>query len=138
MKHIQLTNSSLLVLEKGEELHEVLKRFAEENDLKGAWLSGLGASSDLEIGLYDIEAREYRWKTYSEPLEILQLTGNQSVIEGEPFWHVHGSFSGRDLRAIGGHVKRLVVGVTCELHIVPLETELTRTYDESTGLKLLN
>ena len=34
-------------------------------------------------------------------------------------------------------MKEMTVGLTCELLITPLETPLTRTFDDETGLKLL-
>ena len=32
----------------------------------------------------------------------------------------------------------MTVGLTCELLITPLDTPLTRTFDDETGLKLLD
>ena len=34
-------------------------------------------------------------------------------------------------------MKEMTVGLTCELLITPLETPLTHTFDDETGLKLL-
>ncbi|MDZ7726120.1 MAG: DUF296 domain-containing protein [Candidatus Campbellbacteria bacterium] len=138
MKRIRTSESFILILERGEELHSTLEKFARENELSGAWISGLGATDDLAIGLYNFEDREYVWKEYKEPLEILNLTGNLSIVEEESVWHIHGTFSNKELSAIGGHVKRLVVSVTCELHITPTDSSLTRRLDEETGLKLLD
>ena len=111
--------------------------YAKEQNLTSAWLSGLGGSGSVTLGFYDIETKEYEWKEFKEPQEILNLTGNLSWVDGEPFWHVHGTFSGCNLTAVGGHVKELIAGLTCEILITPLETPLTRVFDEETGLKLL-
>lgn len=137
MKHIPSPASSLLILEKGEELHRSLFEFASEQMLTSAWLAGIGGASSVTLGFYDPSARQYEWKTYSEPLEIVSLTGNLSVVDNEPFWHVHGVFSGKDFTAISGHVKELTIGLTGELHITPLATPITRSYDDTTGLKLI-
>lgn len=129
--------SNILVINRGEELIALLTQYAKGENLTSAWLSGLGGSGNVTLGFYDIETKEYEWKEFNEPQEILNLTGNLSWVDGEPFWHVHGAFSGRDLNAVGGHVKELVVGLTCEVLITPLETPLTRVFDDETGLKLL-
>lgn len=138
MKEFANEKGNVLVLKRGEELHEVLGVYAREHGLKGAWVQGLGGAGNMTLGYYDIEAREYVWKEFDEVHEILSLQGNLAWVDGEPFWHVHGSFSNREFNSVGGHVKRLVVGATCELYITQLETSLTRVFDDETGLKLLS
>lgn len=133
MKHVD----SLLVLERGEELHKALDAYAKEAKLDSAWLSGLGGAGSVTLGFYDLPRERYQWKTFDSPLEIVSLTGNLSIVDGEPFWHIHGVFSGPDYKTIGGHVKELTVGPTCELHVTSLSVPLTRELDEDTGLKLI-
>ena len=131
-------HSNLLVLQRGEELHAKLQGYAREHELKGAWVQGLGGSGVMTLGYYYLAEREYEWREYSDNLEILSLQGNLAWVDGEPFWHIHGSFGDRDFTSIGGHVKEMTVGLTCELLITPLDTPLTRTFDDETGLKLLD
>ena len=134
-----MPESTVLILERGEELQEALAAFARESGVKSAWLSGLGGSMDVTLGFYDITSKSYRWKEFEEPLEIVSLTGNLSTSDSEPFWHIHGVFSGKDYQAVGGHVKSMRVGLTCELHISHLSSELHRDYhDDITGLKLIS
>jgi predicted DNA-binding protein with PD1-like motif len=137
MQYIPSGNSSLLILDRGEELHSVLNDFAQERGLASAWLSGLGGGDNATLGFYDIEIKQYVWREFNEPFEILSLQGNLSLVDGKPFWHVHAVISGRDLQSYGGHVRHLRVGLTGELHITPLDTPLTRQHDDVTGLKLL-
>ncbi len=138
MKHMQSDSSQVLILQRGEELIESLNSFAAEQKLNSAWLSGLGGAGRVELGFYDLNKRDYDWQVYDGPLEILSLTGNLTIVDDQPFWHVHGVFSGRDFQAIGGHVRNMEVELTAELHITPLSTPLTRTFDDQTGLKLIN
>ena len=138
MKVFPSQNAILLVLNRGEELHAKLQEFAREHELKGAWVQGLGGSGAMTLGYYNLTEREYEWREFSEPMEILSLQGNLAWVDGEPFWHIHGSFGGCDFASVGGHVKEMTVGLTCELLITPLDTPLTRTFDDETGLKLLD
>jgi uncharacterized protein len=137
MKQITDSSSSLLVLQRGEELHEALLAYARDTSLTSAWISGLGGASGATLGFYDIETKSFEWKEIDEPLEIVSLTGNLSLVDGEPFWHIHGAFSGRDFQTVSGHIKSLRVGLTCELHITSLGLSLHRDFDDTTGLKLL-
>lgn len=139
MKDYSSSHSNLLVLQRGEELLASLEAYATKQSLTGAWLqSGLGGTDNVILSFYDLETRQYIDKTFSEPLEILSLQGNLAWVDGKPFWHAHGLFGTRDYQSIGGHIKQLTIALTGELLITPLETALTREYDETTGLKLLN
>lgn len=139
MKRIDTSGSTILILERGEELQESLATFASESGLKSAWLSGQGGAMKVTLGFYDIESKTYQWQEFDEPLEIVSLTGNLSLSDGEPFWHIHGVFSDRDYRAVGGHVKSMTVGLTGELHITPISPGLHRDRrDDLTGLKLIS
>jgi predicted DNA-binding protein with PD1-like motif len=137
MKQIASESSTILVLERGEELHESLLAFARKSGIKSAWLSGLGGAMNVTLGFYNSKTKEYQWEEFDEPLEIISLTGNLGLVDGEPFWHIHGVFSGQDYHAISGHVKQVVIGLTGELHITPLSAPLSRSFDETTGLKLI-
>ncbi|MGB4762023.1 MAG: DUF296 domain-containing protein [Candidatus Saccharimonas sp.] len=138
MKTFASSNTTVLVLQRDEELHTKLQEFAREHGLKSAWVQGLGGSGVMTLGCYNLEKRDYEWREFGENLEILSLQGNLAWVDDEPFWHIHGSFSRPDFTSLGGHVKELTVGLTCELLITPLDTPLTRVFDDETGLKLLD
>lgn len=127
----------LSALNKGENLHEQLEGLAIELNLSGAWMNGIGASSSLTLGFYDPETKDYEWKEFNEPLEIVSLQGNLSVVDGKPFWHIHGTFGRRDLTTISGHVKSCTIGLSCEIAVMQIDINITRKYDEETGLNLL-
>lgn len=117
---------------------EKLQEFVNEHSFKGAWLQGIGAALELEIGYYDLDTREYHWKSLPGMHEITSLQGNMVRNEpGEPIFHIHGTFSDTDLQVVGGHVRHLVVGGTCELIIREFTADITRRTDKMTGLQLL-
>lgn len=138
MKEFTNEHSNLIVLKLGEELHETLGNYAREHGLKSAWVEGIGSASHMTLGYYKLGEKQYSWKDFSETHEILSLQGNLAWVDDEPVWHIHGVFGNSDFNTVGGHVKELTVGPTCELHITPLETPLTRVFDDETGLKLLS
>lgn len=138
MKEFANGTSSVVVLKLGDELHEKLGEYAREHELAGAWVEGLGGAQRMTLGYYNIQQQQYTWKEFDEVHEILKLSGNLAWVDGEPMWHIHGAFSNKDFNTVGGHVKELVVGATCELLVTPLETPMTRVFDEETGLKLLS
>ncbi len=126
-------------LEKGELLMQSLTKLVADKQIAGAWISGLGAALWAELGYYDLEAQEYIWKLIDKTVEITGLHGNVAWLDNEPKLHIHGSFSDRDMRALGGHVKELAVGGTAEifLHLLQAEQKLERAQDKKIGLPLL-
>lgn len=138
MKEIASGGETILVLDRGEELLSSLNNYAKERDLSSVWLSGLGAAEKMTIGYYDLATRSYVWTEIDQGIvEILNLTGNLTFFEGEPLWHIHGVFSGTDLKAFGGHVKEMYVGLTCELRLTAVDAKIERRYHNETGLNLI-
>lgn len=127
-------------LNRGERLGEAILDFIQQTDLPpGAAVSGVGAAANIELGFYDLDAKEYRWKTHSNMHEIVSLNGTlASDPAGQPMFHLHGSFSDEKYQVIGGHVKDFVVGGTCELFVHRTIRPLTRVHDADTGLAVLD
>lgn len=130
----------LVKFEKGDFLIEGLTEFVKKETIKGAWISGLGGTLWAELGYYDLENQQYIWRTFDDIPEIISLQGNIGWKDDAPLLHIHGTFSKADFTAIGGHVKELAVGGTCEVlvHKWREESGLSRSFDERTGLTLLN
>lgn len=138
MKYVKVESDYFVVrLEKGELLVESLKKFAVEQKLEGAWLSGLGAALWAEIGFYELDSQRYVFKKLNKILEICSLQGNIAWTGQDPVIHLHGTFSDDTLQAFGGHVKELEAAGTCEV-LVQLTEPLARKLDQATGLQLLD
>jgi predicted DNA-binding protein with PD1-like motif len=138
MKYYSSGQNWIVILAKGDELVESLSQFAKEVNLHSAWLSGLGGALQAEVGFYDLEIKRYTWKKFDGPLEITSLTGDIVQKDGKPYLHIHSTLSNTSYGAIGGHLKKLVAGPTCEIFVQKLNKNLTRIYDEDIGLDLIN
>lgn len=126
-------------VEKGELLVERLSKLVRDEQIQGAWISALGAASWAELGYYDLENKQYVWKRVDQLMEITTIQGNVSWAGENPVIHMHGSFSDKDMRVFGGHVKELQAGGTVEVLLHHwYKDKLSRTEDEQTGLKLLD
>lgn len=127
-------------LDKGEKLVESLEKYFSGNKIaESYWISGLGAAVWAELGFYDLEKQEYMLKKIVEPLEITALTGNIAWDGDKVILHIHGSFSDKNMKALGGHVKELEVAGTCEMMLHKwYQGRLGRKHDDSVGLNLLD
>lgn len=129
----------LVRLEKGEQLIASLTELVKKENIQAAWISGLGAAQQAELGFYKLDDKEYSWKAFDQLLEITGLQGNISWMDGEPKLHIHGNFSDENMQTFGGHVKELTVGGTCELLLHRIYvSKLSRKHDDAVGLPLLD
>lgn len=116
-----------------------LASLVRDQNIKSAWISGLGGAEWAELGFYHLQARHYQWRRFDEPLEITAIQGNIARQNGQPVLHMHGTFTKNTFEAIGGHIKELEVSGTCELHLHTVFGEdLRRSHDQASGLDLLD
>ncbi len=106
------------VIEDGTDLVEALKYIAEKLG-EGLWavVSGIGMLRDAELGVFNVERGEYDRRTFSEPLELLALSGTLNRGD-EPFYHLHAVLGTHDFTAVGGHLFKATVHNTLELALL--------------------
>lgn len=131
-------NNFVLVLKKGERVVEALQKFAQKKSINSAWVSGLGAVLEAEIGYYKLDTRDYHFVQLDSILEIVSLSGNVAIYENVPMAHLHVVLSDESMKTYGGHLKEAVVGGTVELYIRTIKADLVRQPDAETGLKLIS
>lgn len=128
-----------LRFDKGDCLYDEMQRFMKEANIDGAWISGIGATTECELGFYNLNTKQYQWKVFTGDREIVSLQGNLAKNEaGEMMFHLHGTFSDEKYQAIGGHVKDLWVGGTLEMFVHRSYQPLARKTDQGVGLQTLD
>lgn len=138
MKFVKTDKRYVVKLIKGEKVMEKLLEFCESQNLKSGFLTGIGGASEIQLGYYNLETKEYEWKTFSEVHEVLGLNGNISLVNNKPFIHAHMTVSNSNLQSFGGHLKEATVGATLEVVIDVFDLGLERKLDDEIGLKLLD
>jgi predicted DNA-binding protein with PD1-like motif len=122
-------------LERGEELITALVDLTHGSERTFSF-TVIGATTDVELGFYHLEKKEYSWKRFVGEFEVVGGVGNSALFGNEPFVHLHATIADEDFRAYGGHVRKLIVGATCEVSVVFHEEPLRRERDEEIGLNL--
>jgi predicted DNA-binding protein with PD1-like motif len=135
---LQQENQYVLRFDRGEEVINQLLSFCKQEKIVSGFFVGLGACSFLKLASYNLEAKKYEEKEFSQDLEIGNLTGNIAHMDGELIAHMHGNFSDANLKAIAGHVMLMKVGGTCEIMFTKFDQPMNRNFDTETGLKLLD
>ena len=93
-----------MTLEKGDYINQTFEFFAAEKRVGCAWLNGIGAIENPEIGYYSIEKKSYHRKQFNGMFELTSLIGDITMKEGKPFAHTHITFSDSNYRVFGGHL----------------------------------
>jgi predicted DNA-binding protein with PD1-like motif len=126
-----------LVFETGEEAMNGLREFARAANLIGSRFTAIGAFSDVTLGFFDPEKKEYVKIPVREQVEVLSLLGNVAQHEGKPKVHAHIVVGKRTGAAHGGHLLEAHVRPTLEVIVVESPSHLERHTDDRTGLALL-
>jgi predicted DNA-binding protein with PD1-like motif len=126
-----------LVFEEGDEAKSELERFARERDLTAAHFTGIGAFSDVTLGYFDWEQKEYEEIPVDEQVEVAALTGDVAVQDGEPKVHAHLVVGDRRGQAHAGHLLAGHVRPTLEVVLAETPAELRKSVDVDTGLALI-
>jgi predicted DNA-binding protein with PD1-like motif len=127
----------VLVFDKGDEVVENLTRFASEQGLTSGHFTAIGAFSDVTLGFFDPETKEYERIKLDEQVEALSLVGDVSLEGEERRIHAHVVVGKRDGRAYGGHLLQAHVWPTLEVVLTESPAHLRRRLDEETGLPLI-
>tara|TARA_B100000945_G_C20411464_1_gene612808 strand:+ start:970 stop:1407 length:438 start_codon:yes stop_codon:yes gene_type:complete len=136
LKYYKNNNKIYLSLSKGEFINKSLKKIAKELEIKGAWINGIGAIQDPEIGFYILDSKEYKKKNYFGIYELTSLTGNIAINDGEPIVHTHATFSDINYKVYGGHLFDAQIAVTGEVIIFTSDDSINRNYNDEIGLSL--
>jgi predicted DNA-binding protein with PD1-like motif len=128
-----------LIFDTGDEFMSGLTGFAEENGLDAASLTAIGAFSDVTLGYFDMQNKEYEKIPMEEQVEVLSLVGDIAPKEdGEPQVHAHVVVGLRDGTTRGGHLLEAHVRPTLEVVLTESPAYLKRRTDEETGLALID
>ncbi len=141
MQAVQIHNGFFLVFARGEDFIPTLSRFCEANEVHWGQFQAIGTLENIEMGYYDLESREYVFRSEAGPFEVASMDGNISEMENEePVVHAHAVLSRCDesLECIGGHLRAATVALTLEVCLWEVTQPLIRLPDDETGLNLIS
>ena len=127
----------VLVFNTGDEVITGLLDFAQKHDLGGSHFTAIGAFSNLIVGYFDWEKKDYKKIPFTEQVEVLSLVGDIALDQGEPKVHAHVVVGKADGTAHGGHLLKAHVRPTLEVILVEAPQHLQRKPDKESGLALL-
>jgi len=121
----------------GDDLLNSLTAFVREKGIRMGRLKMIGAVQKAVVGFYDEKEGKYINIQFDKPMEVLNLTGNVSIKDGEPFIHAHVTLGDEKGQSFGGHLMEGTVVFAAEFVVEEFEgQDLERTFDKTTRLAL--
>lgn len=127
-----------VIFDTGDEVAGGLLDFAQRNRLGGSHFTAIGAFSDVTLGYFDWQTKQYRKIPIREQVEVLSMVGDIALKGDEPKIHAHVVVGKSDGTAHGGHLLEARVRPTLEVMVVEAPRHLRRTPDPESGLALID
>lgn len=102
MNYRKFENQYVIRLDRGEEIVESLKTIAEKENIKLAYLTGIGAVGKVTAGVFDTKEKVFKGKTLEGDLEVVSIGGNINTMNGETYVHFHISVADEQGSVFGG------------------------------------
>ena len=124
-------------LMNNEDLFGSLKELCIEHDVQTVVvLSSTGMLKQAEL-CYFVRTGNYAPKFFAQPMELCGISGMISKNGDEYDFHLHAALADSDKNAVGGHLSKAKVNVTCELVLMETSVPIERRLEEATGLMAL-
>lgn len=127
-----------IVFDPGDEVAAGLKAFARDHQLSASHFTGIGAFSDVLLGFFSLEKKQYKKIPIRTQVEVLSLVGDITLDDEEPQVHAHVVVGKADGTAHGGHLLQAHVRPTLEVILTETPRHLHRKLNPDIGLSLIN
>ena len=131
----RIFNETIVIrLDKGDKIAECLLSLARKEGVSLASVSGIGATDDFEIGVFDLEKSDYDRVRFTGNHEITSLFGNLTTKDGSPYLHLHITCAGPGGKIVGGHLFEAKISLTAEIFLQKAAGKADRARDDSLGI----
>ena len=137
MEYRVFKDTVLVRLDKGDEIVKSILDVAQKEGLTLASVSGIGATDDFEVGVFDLERSDYDHYRFQGNHEIVALVGNITTKDGAPYLHLHITCAGKEEKIVGGHLFKAKVSLTAEIFLHKGAGRAERLRDEDLGINTL-
>ena len=138
MEYRKFGDTYIVRMDPGEEILTPLKVFAEQEGVKLASVTALGAVKDFTVGVFDTGAKVYKSNRFQGVYEIVSLVGTINTMNDAFYCHLHMCAADQEGHAFGGHLNEAVISATCELVVTCLPGRTDRVFSDEVGLNLIS
>lgn len=132
----QSGNNYVVSIANHTDLVESIMAFCEDLNITAGSIVGIGAVNEATLRFFDPGTKQYVDKTFREQMEVANLTGNVSTMNGKVYTHLHCTLGRSDYSALAGHLLSARMSGAGEIVITQFTTPMERYFDEETGLNM--
>jgi uncharacterized protein len=126
-----------VIFDTGDEAISGLTEFARQQKLAASHFTAIGGFSEVTLGYFQIDKKEYKKIPVHEQVEVVSLVGDIALDKGEPKIHAHVVIGRSDGSASAGHLVEGHVRPTLEVMLTETPAHLHREFDQESGLALI-
>ncbi|MDS0524295.1 DNA-binding protein [Clostridium sp. SHJSY1] len=120
MRYKKFDETIVVRLETGEDIHASIREICKNENVTMGTITGFGGINYIKVGIWNNETNGYDYKIVNDrSMELLSLTGNISMLNGEVNTHIHVAASDNTFNVFGGHLVDGIVQNLAELYIYP-------------------
>ena len=125
-------------MEPEDDILDSIKELVKKYEIKAGLVNCIGAFKKFTFGFFDLDTKQYKFKTFNEDVELISCMGNISYKDGEPIIQLHVTIGRDDYTIIGGHLSQpSIISVTGEVYVYEISQKLKRANDPQFDLSLL-
>jgi predicted DNA-binding protein with PD1-like motif len=113
---------------------ETLTDFVQNEHIQAGEVTGIGAVNEATLRFFNPSTKKYVDKTFKEQMEVTNISGNISEVEGKTMLHLHITLGREDYTALAGHLLEASVQGAAEFIFYPLNTRVVKVKDEEVGI----
>lgn len=132
----QYGNTYVVSIANHTDLAQSIMTFCQDMNITAGSILGIGAVNEATLRFYDPKTKQYVDKTFTEQMEVANLTGNVSTMDGKTYTHLHCVLGRSDYSALAGHLLSANLNGAGEIVITTFDSPLERYHDEETGLNM--
>lgn len=134
MEYKNFEDSVCLRLDPGDEILESVIEVAKAEKIALAEISGIGATDDFTVGVFNMETNKYDEHSFSGNHEITNLCGTLTQMDGLPYQHLHITCANSQGQCVGGHLLKAKISLTAEIVINKINGQINRKHNADIGI----
>jgi len=136
VRYTKVPAGFLMVLRQGDDILKEIEALAVAENIPSATFTGMGFVN-ITFGFFDFKTKKYNPKDFKD-MELASLTGSLAWQDGKPSIHAHGTVTGKDFMAYGGHILSGTVSTgSVEIMVTVHDKKLERILEQPLGANVL-
>ncbi len=134
MQYSQDGYTYIVYVERDEPIMATLTDFCRKHQIENGQISGIGAVKEIELGAFNVPAKQYIRRELPEVYELVNFEGNVILKDEDPFIHAHVVLGNHEMHLTGGHLFEARVAAVGEFIVQKIHSHRQRNLDPKIGL----